>query len=67
MRAQEDSVIHVGRAAHSMWMTDFSDLSTWMTEFFGTRMFSPASHLVIVTAYTVKWGMFKHSLFQELD
>jgi hypothetical protein len=33
----EHSVIHVGRAAQSMWMTDFSDLSTWMTEFSVTR------------------------------
>jgi hypothetical protein len=36
--ALENSVIHVGRAAQSMWMTDFSDLSTWMTEFSVTRM-----------------------------
>jgi hypothetical protein len=32
MWAQENSVIHVGRGAQSMWMTDFSDLSMWMTE-----------------------------------
>jgi hypothetical protein len=36
--ALEISVIHVGRAAQSMWMTDYSDLSTWMTEFSATRM-----------------------------
>jgi hypothetical protein len=35
--ALEYSVIRVGRAAQSKWMTDFSDLSTWMTEFSATR------------------------------
>jgi hypothetical protein len=33
MWALENSVIQVGRAAQSMWMMDFSDLSMWMTEF----------------------------------
>jgi hypothetical protein len=27
-----------GPAAQSIWMTDFSDLSAWMTEFSVTRM-----------------------------
>jgi hypothetical protein len=34
----ENPVIHVGRAAQSVWMMDFPDLSTWMTEFSVTRM-----------------------------
>jgi hypothetical protein len=38
MWALENSVIHVGRAAQSMWMTDFFNLSTWMTEFSVTLM-----------------------------
>jgi hypothetical protein len=38
MWALENSVIHVGRAVQSMWMTYFSDLSTWMTEFSVTVM-----------------------------
>jgi hypothetical protein len=36
MWVMENSI--VGRAAQSMWMTDFSDLSTWMMEFSATCM-----------------------------
>jgi hypothetical protein len=38
MWTMENSVIHVVRAAQSLWMTDFSDLSTWMSEFSVTRI-----------------------------
>jgi hypothetical protein len=38
MWALENFGIHVGGAAQSMWMKDFSDLSTWMTEFSVTRV-----------------------------
>jgi hypothetical protein len=36
---KENTVIHIDSAAQSMWMTDFSDRSTWMTEFFAIHMF----------------------------
>jgi hypothetical protein len=38
MWALENSVIYIGRAAQSVWMTDFFDLSRWMTDFSVTRM-----------------------------
>jgi hypothetical protein len=50
MWALENSVIHVGRAAHSMWMTDFPDLSTWMTDFPSPACCAP--RLAFVTVYT---------------
>jgi hypothetical protein len=50
MWTRENSVIYVGRVAQSVWMTDFSYLSTWMTELSVTRMLrAPASRLTFVT------------------
>jgi hypothetical protein len=38
-RVPENSVTHIDREARSLVMTDFSDRSTWMAEFFVTLMF----------------------------
>jgi hypothetical protein len=62
MWALENSVIHVGRAAQSLWMTDFPDLSTWMTEFSVTR--APALRWLLKQCTpTLNTGIFR--IFQE--